>query len=294
MSRLAAWLANGPLITDGAWGTQLQTLGLPLGVVPDTWNLEHPEHVESVARAYVEAGSQVILTNTFRANRITLADSGLADLVEPLNRAGVSISRRAAGSKALVFASMGPTGKMLLTDDLDPALVTSAFAEQARVLAANGADALLLETFSDLEEAKLALAGARQAGLPVVVSFAFDSGKNLDRTMMGSTPEVIAREIESAGADVVGANCGAGIERFAPVCQRLKAACSLPIWIKANAGLPEVKAGAVVYTTSAAFFAGHYSALIAAGASFLGGCCGTNPDFIRALVATRSTPCASN
>ncbi|WP_321472896.1 homocysteine S-methyltransferase family protein [uncultured Paludibaculum sp.] len=292
MNRMREWLAGGPLITDGAWGTQLQALGLPLGAMPDTWNLEQPQHVESVARAYVEAGSQVILTNTFRANRVTLTDSNLEDLVEPLNRAGVSISRRVAGRKALVFASMGPTGKMLMTGEVEPDAVTHAFAEQARVLAANGADALLLETFSDLEEAKLALQGARQTGLPVIVSFAFDSGKNLDRTMMGSTPELIAAEMETAGAAAVGANCGAGIERFLPVCQRLKAACALPVWIKANAGLPEVKEGSVVYNTSAGFFAGHYSALAAAGASFLGGCCGTNPDFIRALVAARSAACA--
>lgn len=291
MSRLRSWLLNGPLITDGAWGTQLQALGLPLGVTPDTWNLDHPEHVESVARAYVDAGSQVILTNTFRANRVTLADSGMAHLVEPLNRAGVAISRRVATGKARVFASMGPTGKMLMTGEVEPEAVTQAFSEQARVLAANGADALLLETFSDLDEARFALRGARQFGLPVVVSFAFDTGKNLDRTMMGATPEQVAEAMQAEGADAVGANCGAGVERFPTVCQRLKAACSLPIWIKANAGLPEIQDGAVHYTTSAAFFAGHYSALTAAGASFIGGCCGTTPDFIRALVAARSAPC---
>lgn len=292
MSRLRVWLERGPLITDGAWGTQLQALGLPLGATPDTWNLEQPERVESVARSYVNAGSQVILTNTFRANRVTLADAGLADLVEPLNRAGVSLSRRAAAGKARVFASLGPTGKMLMTGEVEPETVTRAFAEQARVLAANGADALLLETFSDVEEARLALRGALQTGLPVVVSFAFDTGKNLDRTMMGSTPEQVAAAMEAEGADAVGANCGAGVERFAAVCQRLKAACALPVWIKANAGLPEIQGGEVRYTTSADFFAGHYPALAAAGASFVGGCCGTSPEFIRALVAARSTACA--
>lgn len=291
MNRLQHWLANGPLITDGAWGTQLQARGLALGVMPDTWNLDQPQHVESVARAYVEAGSQVILTNTFRSNRITLADSGLADKVEPLNRAGVALSRRVAAGKALVFASMGPTGKMLMTGEVQPEAVVEAFAEQGRILAANGADALLLETFSDLEEAKLALEGVKHSGLPVIVSFAFDTGKNLDRTMMGATPEAVAQEMEAAGADAVGANCGAGVERFVPICRRLKVACALPVWIKANAGLPEVKDGAVVYNASAQFFASHYAALAEAGASFLGGCCGTNPDFIRALVAARSAAC---
>jgi len=288
MSTLAQWLGNGPLITDGAWGTQLQALGLPLGAMPDAWNLEQPEKVESVARLYADAGSQVVLTNTFRANGITLAEAGLGAQVAEINRAGVEISRRGAAGRALVFASIGPTGKMLMEGDFTPDQFTEAFSAQARALAAAGADALLIETMSDIEEAKLALAAAKPAGLPVIVSFAFDTGKNKDRTMMGSTPEMVAREMEAAGADAVGANCGAGVERFVPVCQRLKAACSLPVWIKANAGLPEMKDGAVTYGTSAEFFASHYAALMEAGASFLGGCCGTSPEFIRALCAARS------
>jgi methionine synthase I (cobalamin-dependent) len=288
MSALARWLDNGPLITDGAWGTQLQALGLPLGEMPDVWNLAHPGKVESVARSYADAGSQVVLTNTFRANAITLADAGLGEQLEAINRAGVEISKRGAAGRALVFASIGPTGKMLMEGEFTPEQVTGAFAAQARALAAAGADALLIETMSDIEEAKLALAAAKPTGLPVIVSFAFDTGKNKDRTMMGSTPEMVAREMEAAGADAVGANCGAGVERFVPVCLRLKAACSLPVWIKANAGLPEMKDGEVTYGTSADYFASHYSALIESGASFLGGCCGTSPDFIRALCAARS------
>lgn len=288
MSTLARWLAGGPLITDGAWGTQLQALGLPLGAMPDAWNLEQPEKVESVARLYADAGSQVVLTNTFRANGITLAEAGLGAQLAEINRAGVEVSRRGAAGRALVFASIGPTGKMLMEGDFTPEQFTGAFSAQALALAAAGADALLIETMSDIEEAKLALAAAKPAGLPVIVSFAFDTGKNKDRTMMGSTPEMVAREMEAAGADAVGANCGAGVERFVPVCQRLKAACSLPVWIKANAGLPEMKDGAVTYGTSAEYFASHYTALMEAGASFLGGCCGTSPEFIRALCAARS------
>ena len=288
MSQLSSWLQSGPLITDGAWGTQLQNLGLALGEMPDTWNLSHPDRVESVAAAYVEAGSQVILTNTFRSNAITLAEAGLLAQLEDLNRTGVEISKRAAGGRALVFASIGPTGKMLMTGEVRADEVEVAFAAQASALAAAGADALLLETMSDVEEARIALTAALRTGLPVIVSFAFDSGKNKDRTMMGATPEMAARAMEEAGASAIGANCGAGIERFLPVCQRLKAACSLPVWIKANAGLPELQDGAVTYSTSAGFFASHAPALLEAGASFLGGCCGTSPDFIRALAAQRS------
>ncbi|MGA2721289.1 MAG: homocysteine S-methyltransferase family protein [Bryobacteraceae bacterium] len=287
MSQFQKWLSEGPLIADGAWGTQLLALGLSPGTLPDAWNLERPERVESVARAYVEAGSQVILTNTFRSNGITLEEAGLAGQLTAINRAGVEISKRAAAGKALVFASIGPTGKLLINAEVSREEVAGAFAAQAVALAAAGADALLVETMSDLEEAALALSAAKSTGLPIIVSFAFDSGKNKDRTMMGVTPEAAARAMESAGADAVGANCGAGIERFVPVCQRLKAACSLPVWIKANAGLPEMKDGSVVYSTPAGVFASYLPALIEAGAAFIGGCCGTTPEFILALAAKK-------
>jgi len=285
MSRLREWLANGLLITDGAWGTELQVRGLPPGTIPDTWNLTHPERVEAVARAYVEAGSQVILTNTFRANAIAMHGSTEDDL-DAINRAGVALSRHAA-VEALVFASIGPTGKMLLSGEIDSEQVTAAFAAQARSLAAAGVDALLVETMSDVEEARLAVDAARRTGLPVIVSFAFDSGKNKDRTMMGATPESVAEAMVEAGADAVGANCGVGVEQAILICRRLRAACDLPIWIKPNAGLPTMEGTAVRYGPSAEFFASHYAALRDAGASFLGGCCGTTPEFIRALISAK-------
>jgi methionine synthase I (cobalamin-dependent) len=177
---------------------------------------------------------------------------------------------------------------MLMTGEVTPDEVTAAFAAQCAALASAGADALLVETMSDVEEAKLAVAAAKATGLPVIASFAFDTGKNKDRTMMGSKPEDVAREMEAAGADAVGANCGAGVENFAAVCRRLRSATSLPLWIKANAGLPEMKDGAVTYSAGAEWFAGHLPALLDAGASFVGGCCGTSPEFIRALVARRA------
>jgi len=287
MSEFQKWLSESPLITDGAWGTQLLALGLAPGALPDAWNLERPGRVQSVARAYVEAGSQVILTNTFRSNGITLEEAGLAGALTAINRAGVEISRRAAAGKALVFASIGPTGKLLMSGEVGREEVAAAFTAQAVALAAAGADALLIETMSDLEEAGLALSAAKSTGLPVIVSFAFDSGKNKDRTMMGVTPEAAACAMESAGADAVGANCGAGIERFVPVCERLAAACSLPVWIKPNAGLPEMQEGSVVYSTPAGVFASYLPALVEAGAAFIGGCCGTTPEFIRALAAKK-------
>lgn len=286
MSRLREWLAGGLMISDGAWGTQLQVRGLASGTTPDTWNLTHAEQVESVARAYVEAGSQVILTNTFRANAVAMHSSTEPEL-DAINRAGVAISKRAAGKHALVFASIGPTGKILMSGEVGGEQVTAAFAAQAKSLAAAGADALLIETMSDIEEALLAVEAARRTGLPVIASFAFDSGKSKDRTMMGATPEAVARAMVEAGADAVGANCGVGVELSVPICKRLCAACDLPVWIKPNAGLPTIEGTAIHYATSADYFASHYAALAEAGASFVGSCCGSTPDFIRALVAAR-------
>jgi 5-methyltetrahydrofolate--homocysteine methyltransferase len=276
-------VAGGPVVTDGAWGTELQARGLPLGEFPDAWNLSHPERVAEVASAYVEAGSQIILTNTFGANPVRLAGSGSADKVGEINRAGVEISRRSASGRALVFASIGPSGKLLANEDVTAEELRAAFQEQARALASAGADALVIETMSDLEEAKLAVAAARTTGLPVVACLVFDSGANKDRTMMGTTPEQVAEALTAAGADVIGANCGQGIAGFATICQRLGAATARPIWIKANAGLPQLVNGRAVYSTTPEDFASHVPQLIKSGASFIGGCCGTNPEFIRAI-----------
>ena len=286
MSPLSEWLKNGAMISDGAWAPELQAHGLPLGTIPDTWNLTHANQVEAVARAYVEAGSQVILTNTFRANAIAMHDCAEAEL-DAINRAGVALSKQAAGGQALVFASIGPTGKMLLTKGTSREAMSAAFAAQARSLAAAGADALLIETMSDTEEARLAVEAAKPTGLPVIASFAFDSGRNKDRTMMGTTPEAVAEAMANAGADGIGANCGVGVEFASAVCQRLHAACALPVWIKPNAGLPVVEGAAIRYATTAEYFASHFAALQEAGASFVGGCCGSTPEFVRALVAAR-------
>jgi 5-methyltetrahydrofolate--homocysteine methyltransferase len=280
---ISSLVAEGTVVTDGAWGTQLQALGLSPGEPPDAWNLTHPEKVEEVARAYVEAGSRVILTNTFGANRFLLGRRGLADRVAELNRAGVGISRRAAGQRAMVFASVGPTGVILLMGEVSPEQVRAAFAEQAAALADGGADALVIETMSDPAEARLAVEAARETGLPVVACMVFDSGRNKDRTMMGTTVEQAAAVLRDAGADVIGANCGQGIAGFVGICRRLKEAAGVPVWIKANAGLPELIDDRAVYRQTAEEFADCVPALVEAGASFIGGCCGTTPEFVRAV-----------
>lgn len=274
------------MLTDGAWGTQLQERGLQAGECPDAWNLLYPERVEQVARAYVEAGSQVILTNTFRANRLALERYGLAERTADINRAGVEISRRAAAGKALVFASIGPSGRMLVAGEITEDELVATFREQARALEEAGADAIVVETMADLTEARLAVTAALETGLPVVASMVFDSGRNKDRTMMGVTPEQAARELSAVGAHVIGANCGQGIAGYVEICRRLHAATDRPIWIKPNAGLPEMVEGKAVYRVTPAEFASYVPALLEAGASFVGGCCGTTPDFIRAIAST--------
>ena len=277
-------LTDRPVITDGAWGTQLQSRGLPIGTCPDEWNLLQPEQVEEVPRAYVEAGSQIVLTNTFRANRVALTDYGLAEKAEAINRAGAEISHRAAGGRAHVFGSMGPSGKMLMMGEVSEDELLSAFADQARALADGGAHALVFETMGDLAETKLAVEAAKSTGLPVVASMCFDSGADVDRTLMGTTPEQAAEELTAAGVDVVGANCGQGIASYVDICRRLRSATDRPIWIKANAGIPEMVDDQPVYRTTPEEFASHGPALVEAGADFLGGCCGTGPEFITALI----------
>ena len=273
-------LQRGPVITDGAWGTQLQARGLAIGSCPDEWNLTHADQVEAVARAYVAAGSRIILTNTFGANPIRLAEFGLADQVFEINRRGAAISRRAAGDCARVFASLGPTGKMLMLDEVPAAEIQAGFVEQARGLQAGGADAIVIETMAELAEVKLALAAVKGTGLPVVACMVFDTG---GRTMMGVTPEQAAQELTAAGADVIGANCGSGIGDFMAICRALRAGTDRPLWMKPNAGLPEMVEGRAVYRSTPAEFAAQVPALLEAGANFVGGCCGTTPEHIQEL-----------
>ena len=276
-------------LTDGAWGTEFQKLGAALGCCTDEWNLSRPELVRQVAERYINAGSRVILTNTFRSNSISLAQYGLLDHAVEINRAGVRLSRQAAANSALVFASIGPSGKMLLTKEVTPDQLRRAFSQQATALAAEGPDAILIETMTDLAEARIAAAAALETRLPVIVSFVFDSGKNRDRTIMGVSPEQAVAALASEGVSAIGANCGLGIRDFIPVCKRLAAATSLPIWIKPNAGLPEMVSGVAQYNITAAEFAASAIELVAAGATFLGGCCGTNPEFVRSLAQQLAT-----
>jgi methionine synthase I (cobalamin-dependent) len=276
-------LKKRPVILDGAWGTQMQSKGLPDGACPDEWNLSSPEKVEEVASEYVEAGSQIIITNTFSATRICLEQSGLAEKVREINMAGAQISKRAAGAKAMVFASLGPTGKSLFMGEVSSELIAQSYQEQAAALASGGADGLVVETMMDLKEAELAVEAAKSTGLPVVACMTFGRGKNKDHTMMGVTVEEAVKSFSNLGIDVVGSNCGQGLEGMLSTCKVLREQTDLPIWIKSNAGIPKYEAGETVYGTTAEQFVELAGPVVDAGVDFIGGCCGTSPAYIKLL-----------
>ncbi len=236
LSRLMRLEAPGPVLTDGAWGTEFQKRGLAIGEPADLWNLTRAADVEAVAWSYVEAGSRVILTNTFRGNPVALSAYGLEDRAFALNRRGAELSKRQAGGGVRVFASLGPTGKVMATGEIDAPSVFAAFSIQAEALAEGGADALLFETFSDLGEAPLAVRAAKPTGLPIIVSFAFGSGHHEDRTMTGVDPETARAPWSRRESTQSAHNCGSGPESSIQVCRRLKQAPGLPVWIKPRRG----------------------------------------------------------
>jgi len=273
------------LLSDGAWGTELAERGLGAGHVPELWNADRPDAVEAVARGYVEAGADIILTNTFGGSRWKLEKSGLADRTAELNRLGVEISKRAAGDAALVFASVGPTGEFMAPLGLRTREeFVACFAEQIGALAGAGADGIVVETMTDLGEARAALEAARgAASLPVVVSMTFDRGPAGFATMMGVRPGQAAAGL--GDADIVGSNCGAGIDNMIEVTRLLRAATGKPLWIKSNAGMPELVDGRTVFRETPEEMASKVAALLGAGANIIGGCCGTTPEHIRRIAA---------
>lgn len=274
-------LVDGPVVLDGGWSTEFRSLGLEPGECPDLWNLTKPEVVESVARSYVDAGSRIILTNTFRSNRLALEPYALVDKIEKLNRKGIELSKNAIGRKGLVFASIGPARNLSMQGKLPGETnLMNIFKEQAEICANAGADGIVLESFFDIHEARIAVLAAKSAGIPVVASVVFDYGQSNDRIASGHSPEQVATILEKAGADIIGANCGLGIEQYLPICKRLRAATKLPIWMKPNAGSPTFIRNRIIYPTTSRNFSMYAQVLSNLGADFIGGCCGTTPEYI--------------
>ena len=274
-------------VSDGASGTELQKMGLRTGECPELWNAEKPDCIRRLARSYVEAGSQIILTNTFGGNAFRLKRHGLHERVHELNVRAAELVREEAGDAACVFGSIGPTGEMLMMGEVPPEEVRGAFASQARALEEAGVDAIAIETMSDLGEATIALQAVKEAtSRPVVACMSYDSGPDQTCTMMGVTAVQAAEKLTELGADAVGANCGVGIERYVTICEKLRSGTSLPLWIKPNNGLPEKQGDKVVYRQTVGDFLSYVPRLVEAGANIIGGCCGTTPDHIRGIKDT--------
>jgi 5-methyltetrahydrofolate--homocysteine methyltransferase len=279
----------GPILADGAMGTNLFSAGLPPGQPPERWNAEHPERVAAIHRAYVHAGSRILLTNTFGGSRPRLAMDDLGGRVAELNRLGVALAREAAAgapAPVLVAGDIGPTGQMLAPlGELEPAEAEAAFAEQAAALLEAGADLLWVETMSALEEVEVAVAGIRRVApaVPVVVTLSFDTK---GRTMMGVTPEAAARALLALGVAAMGANCGTGPEELLPAIAAMRQAAPAAVLVaKSNAGLPALLGDQVVYGGSPEAMAAYAIAARDAGARIIGGCCGTGPAHVAAMRA---------
>ncbi len=278
-------IQGGTFLSDGAWGTELIKKGIESGEVPELLNEKNPAIVREIAESYVNAGSDIILTNTFGGNRILLAVHGLEARTGELNRLGVEISKEAAAGKALVFASIGPTGKMVIMGDITREEAEEAFREQATAAAGAGADAIVVETMVDIQEYEAAIRAAKSTGIPVVGCMSFDSGKDRQHTMYGVSVEKMVETAERVGIDMVGANCGLGIENYIRIAESLLRATRLPVWIKPNAGLPEIDGGKTVYRMKPDEFARHVKVLIEIGVRVIGGCCGSTPEHIKAARA---------
>jgi 5-methyltetrahydrofolate--homocysteine methyltransferase len=278
--------AGEVLVADGAIGTHLLRAGIPPGSSFEALNESSPETIEAIAASYVAAGADIVQTNSFGASPLLLERHGLAGKVEAINRVAVRIARRAAGGRALVAASCGPSGAILKPyGDADPGAVAASFRLQLHALASEGIDLVCIETMTDLGEALLALEAAREAapGVPVSVSLTYDETPRGFFTVMGAGASRAARAIEEAGGDIVGSNCGSGVAAFARIARELRSATRLPLLIRPNAGLPELRGAEAVYPETPADFEEHVPALLGSGVSILGGCCGTTAEHIRAI-----------
>jgi methionine synthase I (cobalamin-dependent) len=274
-------------VADGGWSTRLQALGVPRDVPAELANLTHPHLVEQLARDYVAAGAHFITTNTFAANRLIFERHGPDHDLHEINRTGAALAKQAIGdADALVAGSIGPSGKILAVHEATKEQLADNFTTQAAALAAGGADLIVLETFSELAEILIVLEAVQNStALPVIASMSFDSGPQRTRTMMGAAAEDCATALEEAGADAVGCNCGAGVNTILPAVVALRANTTLPLWVKPNAGLPELEDGQVLYRQTPDEFGQHVAALLDAGANIVGGCCGTGPAHIKRVAA---------
>lgn len=262
------------LLSDGAWGTFLQSKGLKPGECPELWNITNRAEVLDIALSYIEAGADIIETNSFGANRIKLTQYGLGDQSGELNEAAATISREAAGKDKYVAGSIGPTGKMLLTGDVTKEELYEAFREQAVALQKGGADIIIAETMSDIDEASIAVkAAVENTGCTVIITMTFNKTVQGEfRTMMGVSPEEMVKAMIEAGAHVIGSNCGNGIEDMTGIVKAIRNIDKeIPVIVQPNAGIPILNEGKTVFRESPQIMASFVPELIKAGTNIIGG-----------------------
>jgi len=275
-----------PIFWDGAMGTQLIARGL-VGQAPELWNLEKPELIQEIHRAYVSAGADVVQTNTFGANPLKLKTEGLIEKLKEINQSAVRIAKGAVNGKALVAGDIGPTGEMMAPiGKLTPELAEEVYAEQAEALAKAGVDLFSIETMFDLEEVKSAIRGIKKVapGIPIVAQMTFKKTAPGFFTMMGVSPEQGIEGMLEAGAEVVGANCSIGPEKMVELVKVMRGITTAWIIAQANAGEPRLEQGKEVYEFSAEEFSRYAVEMFRAGADCIGACCGSGPEFIKLMV----------
>jgi 5-methyltetrahydrofolate--homocysteine methyltransferase len=287
MSALLEALDDGPLLGDGAMGTMLQDLGNDEGGAPELWNVERVDVVEGVLEGYAAAGSRLITTNTFGGTRARLQMHGLEDRVEELNQAAAELARRVADRHPVTFVlgDIGPSGELMEPmGDLTIDSAAELFAEQVRGLVAGGVDGILIETMSDLSEVEAAVTAARKEapGLPVFATLSFDT--NL-RTMMGVSPAMAVQALAEMGVDVIGANCGRGLDEMRIIAAQLAEAGAgrVRLMVQSNAGLPKLQGDTFVFDGTPEEMAGYAVEMRDLGFTVIGACCGSTPAHIAAM-----------
>ncbi|SDO65366.1 5-methyltetrahydrofolate--homocysteine methyltransferase [Desulforhopalus singaporensis] len=280
-------IAAGGLIFDGAMGSMLFAEGLSGGKPSELWNIEQPETIEKIHRAYFDAGADVATTNTFGATPFKLEKSGITADAGEINRSGVEAARRAAGPGNFVAGDIGPLGEMLRPAGmLDPEQAVDHFARQAAILEEAGVDLFIIETFFDLNEILAALQGIKKvSGKPVFATMTFQKKAKGFFTLMGNSPGDSMKRLVDCGASVVGANCSLASDTMITLAQKIRESVDSPVIIQPNAGAPESIGDIIRYPETASFFAENIAKIKALGVEVVGGCCGTTPDFIREIAS---------
>lgn len=273
------------LVSDGAWGTYMHKKGLKPGECPESWNLTRPDDVYDIAKSYIDAGADMVEANSIGGTSFKLNHYGLDDKVAEINEAAAKNSRKAAGDDNWVIASVGPTGELLVTEEVTEAEMYEAYKAQAIALEKGGSDAVCIETMSDIDEAVQAIKAVKEnTNMEVICTFSYEITKKGDyKSMMGVSPAQGAKACTEAGADVIGTNCGHGMDRMIEIVREMRAAVDTPILVHSNAGLPENIDGEDFFPETPEYMSERVAAIVEAGCNIIGGCCGTTPAHIAAM-----------